>query len=65
MLSFRQHLIRAAKEGYNLKTVVTRKPVVYAPLRSNDRFPFVDADGTRYPPQHVGAYDENGKRFNR
>lgn len=63
--SFRQFLIDCATEGMPIRTTATKKPVRYDPMRANNRFPWVDEDGTRYPCHYVEAVNvKTNRRYN-
>lgn len=63
--SFRQFLIDCARGGMPIRTTQTKKPVIYDPRRSNDRFPWVDEDLTRYPCHYVEAVNpKTNRRYN-
>lgn len=65
-LSYRQHLVRAAKEGYAILAMVSGEAVRWDPLRPGHRWPWVDANGQRYDSCHVAAYDKiTGERYTR
>lgn len=63
MLSYREFLVRAVAQGFIARTRVTGKAVVYAPMRSSDRFPWVDDDIRRYTSKEVIVINpRTGKR---
>lgn len=63
--SFRQFLVECAQRGLPIRTTQTKLPVVYAPRRSNDRFPWVDENGEHYPCHHVEAVNpKTNRRYN-
>lgn len=64
-ISYRQFLVRCAQEGLTIRVAATKKPVRFAPKRSGDRFPWVDADGAHYPSGNVEAVNpRTNRRYN-